>query len=245
MNQIAIISDIHGNIPALEAVFEDINQREVKTIYCLGDLAGKGPSSAQAVDLCRERCEVVVRGNWDVFISAPAKHEVQKWHQAQLGPERLAYLAGLPNSFDMVISGRYVRLFHASQVNEFTRIYPFDPAEKLTAMFTNSGFTGYDRPAPSVVGYGDIHAAYVLPIYNIKKTLFNAGSVGNPLDEPTACYTILHGRSACIEPGGFSIEIVRLQYDIEHAIQDAYDAQMPEIEPYARELRTAKYRGRP
>lgn len=53
INRIAIISDIHGNVPALNAVLEDIKRRNIKRIFCLGDLAGKGPSSAEAVDLVR------------------------------------------------------------------------------------------------------------------------------------------------------------------------------------------------
>lgn len=56
MNTIAIISDIHGNIPALEAVLNDIKSRNIKKVYCLGDLAGKGPSSAEAVDSIRTHC---------------------------------------------------------------------------------------------------------------------------------------------------------------------------------------------
>ncbi|MCP4179694.1 MAG: metallophosphoesterase [bacterium] len=54
MKKIAIISDIHGNIPALESVLEDIKKRNIDSIFCLGDLAGKGPSAAEAVDLVKD-----------------------------------------------------------------------------------------------------------------------------------------------------------------------------------------------
>ena len=51
MDQIALISDIHGNIPALEATLHDIRRRHIQRIFCLGDLVGKGPHSDQAVPL--------------------------------------------------------------------------------------------------------------------------------------------------------------------------------------------------
>jgi protein phosphatase len=65
LDKIAVISDVHGNMPALETVLADIKQRGIDQIYNLGDVVGKGPYSDQAIDRCREVCQVVVRGNWD------------------------------------------------------------------------------------------------------------------------------------------------------------------------------------
>jgi protein phosphatase len=56
MEQMALIGDIHGNLPAFEAVLADIDRRGIERIICLGDVAGKGPSGAAVVDLCRQRC---------------------------------------------------------------------------------------------------------------------------------------------------------------------------------------------
>ena len=53
MDRIALISDIHGNIPALKATLCDIKRRGIQRVFCLGDLVGKGPSSDQVVDICR------------------------------------------------------------------------------------------------------------------------------------------------------------------------------------------------
>ena len=94
MKRIAIISDIHGNLPALEAVFKDISDRGIKTIYCLGDLAGKGPSSAEVVDKIREHCEVVIKGNWDYYMSEEDNGPLL-WHKNKLGVERLKYMKEL------------------------------------------------------------------------------------------------------------------------------------------------------
>lgn len=91
------------------------------------------------------------------------------------------------------MSGKRVRLYHASHEGVFTRIRIDDPYERHLGMFSNTDFTGFDNPEPNMVGYGDIHAAYILPIYRDYKTLFNVGSVGNPLDEPLATYALLEG----------------------------------------------------
>ena len=76
MERIAVISDIHGNMPAVEAVLEDIKSKSIKRIICLGDLAGKGPSSAEAVDKIKEHCDVVIKGNWDYYLAEQKDKEV-------------------------------------------------------------------------------------------------------------------------------------------------------------------------
>ncbi len=244
MDRVAVISDIHGNVPALEAVLADIRARDVARVYCLGDLAGKGPQSALATDICRERCDVVIRGNWDEFMVEETDNPTLRWHQEQLGAERLDYLRQLPNTWDFRMSGRRVRLFHASQTSVHLRVYSDAPYETHLAMFANTEFTGYAQAEPDVVGYGDLHAAFVRPLYLDNKTLFNAGSVGNALDEPSATYAILEGVLDSETVASFSIQLLRLPYDVERAIDIAEQMEMPELAPYAVELRTAIYRGR-
>lgn len=63
--RLALISDVHGNLTALEAVLADIEARGITRIFNLGDYVGKGPRGPEVVDLCRERCEVNILGNWD------------------------------------------------------------------------------------------------------------------------------------------------------------------------------------
>lgn len=240
MDQIAVISDIHGNIPALEAILRDIHRRNIKPIYCLGDLVGKGPNSELAVDMCRAVCALTIRGNWDEFILTQKDNPMVQWHQQRLGSERLEYLAQLPYTIEFVMSGKSVRLFHASQQGIYARVHMNDTLEKHTAMFANTEFTGYDF-APNVVGYGDIHAAYIKSFEN--RILFNAGSVGNPLDVTQAAYAILEGSYGNDTPSPFSVQLIRVPYDIEQAIRQAEEVQMPDLQPYRDELRTARYRG--
>ena len=237
MDRIAIISDIHGNIPALEAVLSDIRDRGITRIFCLGDLAGKGPKSIEAVDMIREVCEVVIQGNWD-FMLCNRKHEILTWHQEQLGKERLSYLGSLPMYHEFYMSGRLIRLCHASPNDVFFRTYITTPEEDRLKLFVAT--PTLDKES-DVVGYGDIHGGYV--DCSLGRILFNTGSVGNPLDITQASYAVIEGYEGSETLSSFSISIIRLPYDIDKAIEEALESGMPEKEAYINELKTAIYRG--
>jgi protein phosphatase len=243
MEKIAIISDIHGNIPALESVLADIYSREIKKIICLGDLVGKGPQSSMAIQMVQKHCKKVVRGNWDDFFPKPQESDTVKWHQKQLTKIQIRDLVDLPFSVEFMMSGKLVRMFHASPRSVYERIQPWDSLERRLSMFENTELTENiaGKREPDVVFYGDIHNAYQ---QNIKgKTLCNVGSVGNPLDLTQASYAVLEGEYNQSKIGVFSIQLVRVPYDIEASIQIAKEMKMPELEEYILELTTAKYRG--
>lgn len=240
--QIAVLSDVHGNLTAFEAVLRDIDARGISTVLNLGDVAGKGPRGSEAVALSRARCAVTVGGNWDDFLPRPGHDEGTPlaWWHAQLSEQDRRWLLALPLVHDLTLSGRRIRLFHASADSVYTRVWFHHTPEEFAGMFAATELTG-DGPEPSVVGYGDIHDAYVE--VDGGRTLFNVGSVGNPLDETTASYVILEG-----VPGGepsdvFGLQIVRVPYDVEAEIAVAQSMGMPELEEYALELRTGVYRG--
>ncbi|MEC0230229.1 metallophosphoesterase family protein [Paenibacillus alba] len=250
--KIAMISDIHGNLPALEAVLADIERRGIKRIICLGDLVGKGPDSAAVVDRIQAVCETVVQGNWDLGITLPQDQPSGLWHQKQLGEARLAYLKQLPFSVDLSISGKSFRLFHASAQSVYHRVKRKASKKERLAMFQDTEMTGEapDGKQPEIVGYGDIHIPYLLTLKNPSEKssqslassglmLFNVGSVGTPYDGiPQAGYCILEGDKDATEQAGFSIQFVRVPYDITLAVKLAYEAQMPESHRYELEITT-------
>lgn len=244
MERIAILSDVHGNIPALEAVLNDIDKRKITRVICLGDMVGKGPCPDKAIDIVMEACDTVIMGNWEEGIISDFECNVVKWYKDKIGEERVNYLKKLPFSIDFFMSGRIVRLFHASPVNTFHRVQEWAPFKDRLEMFQNTEMTiegSLGKLLPDVVGYGDVHHGFV---QNFKgKTLFNVGSVGNPLDIPQASYAIIEGFYNCKKLNSFSIHLVRVPYDIDLAIKQAKDSDMPELEPYIQELRTAKFRG--
>lgn len=241
MERIAIISDIHGNIPALEAVLADIGRRNITRIFCLGDIVGKGPGSDMAVDLVKRHCEEVVMGNWDEFIGRPSEIPVVQWHRQVLGQERLNYLNSLPFSIEFRMSGKFIRLFHASPRSLNERIQPWDDYEKRLSLFETSEWCREPLQA-DIAGYGDIHNAFLQHLDG--KTLLNVGSVGNPLDLTQASYLIMEGDYGACTAAPLNLQFARVPYDIELAVQQAQESGMPDLEPYIRELRTAEYRGK-
>lgn len=241
LERIALISDVHGNLTALEAVLADIAERGVERIVNLGDTAGKGPRGDAAVRRVREVCEASVRGNWDDFLPVIPDDGPPEmlWWRDELSADSASWLSSLPLSLDLELSGRRIRLFHASAQSPHVRVHFHHTAEEFAAMFENTEMTG-DGPAPDVVGYADIHDAYIES--DDGRTLFNVGSVGNPLDEPTPSYVILEGGASASDP--FGIQFLRVPYDIEAEIAVAEDLGMPTTDVWSVELRTAVYRGR-
>ncbi len=238
MTKIAIISDIHGNKTALEAVLEDIRLREIERIFCLGDLIGKGPQGSECIELIQKNCERVVRGNWDVFIQTPTDNKFIQWYKDRLTEKDYAYLNSLPFHIDLELNGQLIRFFHASPRSEFERILDSHPIEKRLSMFENSEITNsihYDK-LPDIVFYGDIHTTF-LHTYR-KGILCNVGSVGNSLDLTSASYAILDGTQS-----NNAIQFIRVDYDREAELKIAEELGLPQLDKYYDEIMLGKYRG--
>lgn len=237
MTKIAIISDIHGNKTALEAVIKDIRSRQIERIFCLGDLIGKGPQGSECIELIQKNCEQVVRGNWDVFIQSPSENDFIQWFKDRLTEKDYEFLSSLPYSVDLELNGQLIRFFHASPRSEFERILPFHPIEKRLSMFENSEMTNsYDNhKTPDIVFYGDIHTTFLETFKN--GILCNVGSVGNSLDLTSASYAILDGTYKAN-----SIQFVRVEYDKEEEIRIAKELKLPHLDKYYDEIMFAKYR---
>lgn len=186
-NKIAIISDIHGNLEALKSVLEDIKKREVNSIICLGDIIAKGTHQKECLDLIRENCDVVLRGNCDEYFTSDVdlseKSEIEKnrilWNRKKLSNDDISYLRNLPYCEEFYLSGRLVRMFHATpeKINDF--VGNIDNMDRLYKLFLPSNNTISKNKADIVI-YGHIHTPFVQKIYN--RTIINVGSVGNSID---------------------------------------------------------------
>lgn len=243
--RIAIISDIHGNMTALTAVIEDINNRGVDQTICLGDVVGKGPHSAEAVDLCVKFCHLIVKGNWDDFLSnkETVVTEFISYYRQQLGEERLKILRNLPEVTGFWLSGRYVRLFHANPHSLYDRVYGDSPIEKRLSLFELPRLQSTDDypGRTDIAGYGDIHGAYLQHLDN-QRVLFNVGSVGNSCDSISmASYIILEGVLHSQQEDDFSLQFYRVKYDRDLAIQSALESDLIDKELYIKEIETGLY----
>lgn len=262
MTKIAIISDIHGNITALETVLKDIEARNINKIYCLGDYLLKNCNSDLVVDLVREKCDVLLKGNCDAVITRPDIPKGKFWTRDLIGDERASFLYNLPVSYDFYMSGYLIRLFHSSPYgldyvfnpmfsNENT-IYSAQEIHDPMEMFTNTEFIGKSNsdPIPDIVGYGHIHTPNILRARN--KTIFNPGSVGMPIEmlndnfydetnkfSTLASYIILEGTldSKVLSP--ISFNLVRLPYDLKRELEFLKNSNLPSKEKLALELQSA------
>jgi len=243
--KIAIIADIHGNLPALEEVLDDINKKRADKIICLGDMVGKGPNSKEAVDLCRANCEVVIRGNWDAGLYE-AHLALERgdenidprviWNMRETGAEGVEYLGSLPHCAEMTLSRKLVRMFHAHPIN-FNRYFADSPIEERLELF-GCGENSATKKQSDAAIYADIHCAYMQSISG--KILTNVGSVGNPLDFPQSSYVMLEGEEMD-DNAPFNMQFIRVQYDIDRAVALAKSKDTPDLEGYITELTVAKY----
>jgi predicted phosphodiesterase len=250
LDRIALISDVHGNLTALEAVLADIDARGITTIYNLGDYVGKGPRGREVIDICRERCQVNILGNWDDFLPAsglglsgwPEDHPSLRWWREQLAPGQGEWLRSLPFSHDFRFSGRRVRLFHASEETVHRRVRFDHDEEEFLGLFRNTPATGLDRAEPDLVVYGDTHDPYYETDRG-RRTVINTGSVGNCMGDPTPVYVVMEGVLDATTDAPFSVSFVRVPYDWESELAYAAAVGMPELEGYTIELRDGVYRG--
>lgn len=262
MERVAIISDVHGNITALKTVMKDIESKGIREIYCLGDSVLKSCNSDLVIDLIREKCTVVLKGNCDEALCKPGIPHGKFWTRDKIGEERASYIYHLPVSYDFYMSGYLIRLFHSSP---FGLDYIFNPmfsnehtaysATELTnglSLFENTEFIGktVNDPTPDIVGYGHIHTPNIFRIQN--KTIFNPGSVGMPIEmlnsdiydesnkfSTVASYVILEGNLGSKDFSSISINLVRLPYDIEEEVKLLEASDLPSKERLIKELRSA------
>jgi len=238
--RIAVISDIHGNLPALESVMKDISKRGVDTLVCLGDLIGKGPNSEEVIDICRNECDIIVKGNWDDEIykayldvknGIPDVPERILWFVNSASPQHMEYLGSLPHSAELRLGEKLVRFFHAHPKN-FNRYFQNSPVENRLELFDSSDSD--TEMLADVAVYGDIHNAYLQILQG--RYLINAGSVGSPLDINQSSYVILEADGET-----FDVRFMRIKYDIERAVALAVRYNVPDLDGQISELRTAKY----
>ena len=219
----ALISDIHGNLEALEVVLDDIKAQGVSEIYCLGDIIGYGPNPRECIDRVMEHCAVTLLGNHDqgaMFdpdgFNIGAERAIF-WTREQLespndrdgNERRWEFLGELPRSYR---SGPFL-FVHGSPRNPLSEyIFPEDiynhrKMERLFQLVERYCFQGHTH-VPGVFTEGfqfyapeEIDNEYTL---GEGKLMINVGSVGQPRDgDNRACYVILDDGQAGDAPASF------------------------------------------
>ena len=228
--RLAVVSDVHGNLTALDAVVADLARRGVDQVVHGGDLALAGCQGAKVADRVRDLGWPGIVGNTDELLWRPEEREVQEERapklqpllrllfdeyapatRQELGEERIAWLRELPA--ELRING--VRLVHASPGDLWRAPMPEAEDEELISTYSDGDV--------QIAVYGHIHRPYIRCMHQL--TVANSGSVGNPFDgDPRAGYLLL-------ESG--EVEIVRVDYDIQKEVALVLGSTYPDRERIA------------
>lgn len=210
---VALISDIHANLPALEAVINDMP--EVDEVLCAGDIVGYNPWPAECVDRIRSLATMTVQGNHDRTVNNPEAyfHNYQaeaglNHAKSKLSDEQKEWLQALPKHVEFA-NGNF-RLVHSHPDSD------------------NLGSYVFPRNFPEMRPYLDKHQGIVLGHTHIQhkaeidgRLIVNPGSVGQPRDgTPSAAYAIL-------DPENKRVEFRRVEYDINQVISKVESVGLP------------------
>jgi predicted phosphodiesterase len=233
--RIALLSDVHGNLPAFEAVLADVEAVGAEEIWCLGDLVGYGAEPNQCVELARERCELCLAGNHDLVVTgeidiadfSSSAAVAAEWTRENINPEALEFLRGLRPQLD----GRAIGLYHASprdpvweyvlstrQADECMQLMKERVAaigHSHVALFFRRNGEGQVDGAPAEAGLErDLSE---------DEWLINPGGVGQPRDgDPRAAWLLL-------DTEGWSAQWRRVEYPIERAASAIEEAGLPAV----------------
>lgn len=237
MDKIALIADIHANLTALKAVFKDIENRNITKIFCLGDMVSKSVNPDIVIDLVKAKCDVILKGNCDEIFSSERALKRRFWTRMKIGDERAKFLHELPVMYEFYLSGKLVRLFHASPYS-LEHIYNPVNDNKNTKyceeillnplkLFQNTEFLGKKKEdnIPDIVGYAHLHSPNLFEFED--KILFNTGSVGASPKISESSYTILEGNINSKETSVFSITNVKVKYDVVEEIKYIEESDIP------------------
>jgi putative phosphoesterase len=212
--KIALLGDIHANLPALETVLADAAAAGAEALWNMGDFVGYGPFPEQVVQRCRQEGMLAIVGNYDRKVlrypAHPAKtHNSLKqtafaWAAAQLSPTSHAYLAALPEQRRVETAGWEALLCHGSPASIKEHLTLLTPDERLAELA--------QLAATPLVVCGHSHQPFARQVAGV--WFINTGSVGRPDDgDPRACYALLE-----LAPGRLAVEHRRLAYDVERAV---------------------------
>jgi len=214
--KIALISDIHSNLDALEVALQEISDRRIDEVYCLGDIVGYGADPNPCVDLVRKVAVRCISGNHDSavvgltstqYFNSYAQAAI-RWTVTQLTDTNRRFLIDLPYSF----SAHGIFCVHSTPTNPERWNYIFSKEEAARY------FPAFQEPI-CFIGHSHIPAEF--ESQDEKQLIINIGSVGQPRDRDPRLSFVIY------DTDNQEIERVRLKYDIESAAAKIRDAGLP------------------
>lgn len=210
--RLGVISDVHANLPALEAVLDDMPS--VDALICLGDIVGYNPFPSECVDLVREECDLVLQGNHDREVRDPECYKENKGAYAglklarkELGSQDIEYLQSLPEKIEVTGTGLYAVHSHPETTDRYVMPGKFESLKQYL-----DGYTG--------LLLGHTHVQHVKRFD--EGIILNPGSVGQPRDgNPQAAYAIVDTES-------LDTELRRIEYELWSVIKEIHSNNLPE-----------------
>jgi putative phosphoesterase len=221
--KLAVISDIHSNLPALCGAIRDAESRGVEHFVAPGDLVGRGPNPVEVIRLLMERHIPALRGNMERKLlnfrrKMPKKKSHFLWTVRQLGSREWEYLDELPEELTLNIEGYDLLIVHGSPISDTDSIYPSITERGLAAKLGNR--------SPDALICGHTHIPFTKMVRGVR--VINSGAVGLSLDgDPRGSY-------ALVEPvGGLHIgsRIFRFDYPYEDVVADMTKRNVPGVDP--------------
>ncbi len=216
--KIAVLSDAHANLQALEKVFEDAEVRGVKIFLNAGDSVGFGPYPNEVIELLCEKNVLSIVGNYDLEViggKTKAKGEKQialEFARKELAKSCEGYLRSLPHELRLKVAGKKLFVTHGSPRSIEEHIYHDTPVEQLKVLA--------DSAKADVIIIGHSHDQFMRAADEVY--FVNPGSVGRPGDgNPQTAYAILS-----FNP--LNVELIRLNYDVESAADALRRKGLPE-----------------
>ncbi|HEY8770763.1 MAG TPA: metallophosphoesterase family protein [Thermoleophilaceae bacterium] len=233
--RIALLSDVHGNLPALRSVLKDVRGSEADQVWCLGDLVGYGAEPDGCVELVREACDVCLAGNHDLVVTGDIDiadfssnaAAAARWTQENIAEEALAFLRELKPEDP----AREPGLYHASPrdpVWEYV-LSTWQALECMEEMEPRVGAVGHSHVALFFHSNGDAEVGgAVAPAgteldLSTGRWLINPGAVGQPRDgDPRAAWLLL-------DTDTWTAAWRRVEYPIDEAARAIEQAGLPTV----------------
>ena len=233
----ALISDIHANLPALDAVLAEVALRNVAATYHLGDLVGYSSSPNEVVARVRAAGIAGVAGNYDSTVAAGYKHcgcrsenarqeelahASYAWTLAHTSDASKEMLGALPFRLDLKpdgghVAGPTVTLVHATPSSNLVYVTEDRPDDFLAKLAHTAGLKAGD-----VLGFGHTHKPWHRTVNGVH--FVNTGSVGRPKDGNWRAGFVLLD----VEAGDVRVEFARVEYDVAAAVAGLHAAGLPE-----------------
>jgi len=226
--KLALISDLHGNVPALERVLAEAERRTVDRVICLGDIVDLGPEPGRVIAMLRDRNIDCLQGNHDAFGAPVEPREVWQWTYSVLSPDELEWLRGLPSRLDYSFERVKLSCVHGSPRSFDEQILMQTDDALLTEMLA-----GEDC---DVLACGHTHVQLERRLG--QKLVVNCGSTAMPFVEPLlgAGVPRIHPWSEfavlTLDAGRADVELLRVDYDVADFFSRVRTSTMPDPERF-------------